>query len=399
MASYSKRYKKDPETGEILIDPKTGKPIIHLWRVLFTVNGKRIELSAKTRKKAEEKMNNYIKELSGYGSILAKHDISTSELLYTYLFTVKINEVSHSTFELLSNIYTKNIKDSIISDIKILNITQPEIQDFLNTLGTKYSYSYIRQHYLLLLSAFEYACKNDLIRKNPVKGISLPNKTNKTSKINDCFTLDEQRAYIKALEHEKYKLVMLTALFTGMRKSEVTSLKWNCVDTEHKIIRVVEVTQNVKVYSNDGTFSKKTITKPPKSKAGFRDIPIPNFLNDLLIAHKPSGDIDDLFVFTTSNNTPLAPRNILTYHKRACERAKIRPVEINGKTVYKGITFHGLRHTYITRLIEAGENIKKVQELAGHSDIETTLAIYTHVMKDSLRTSADKQEELYQNLT
>ncbi len=399
MASYSIRYKRDPKTGEILIDPKTKKEIVSSWRVTAIIDGVKKEFTGKTKKLAEEKMKAYILDIETHGSSLNKQRLTVSQLVYTYLFTVKINEVTHSTFELLNNIYNKNIKTSQISEMQISQITQISIQEFLNNLGNKYSYSYVRQHYLLLLAAFEYACTNNLIRKNPVKGISLPKKNNKISKTDDCFTLDEQKAYIKALEHEKYKLAMLTALFTGMRKSEVISLKWNCVDTERKVIKVVEVMQNVKIYSNTGEYKKETITKPPKSSAGYRDIPIPNFLNELLIAHKPKNYNEDSFVFTTSNNTPLSPRNLLAYHKRTCERAKIRPVTIDGKTTYKGITFHALRHTYITRLIEAGENIRKVQELAGHADIETTLKIYTHIMKDSIRTAANKQDELYDALT
>lgn len=398
MASYSKRYKKDPVTGEIMIDPKTKKEIIIGWRLQDIINGQRKEFTGKTKKEAELKRDLYKEDLQKYGSVLSKQNYTISEMVYNYLFTVKINEVAHSTFELLTNLYNKNIKNSTIAEIQISDTTQSTIQEFLNKLGETYSYSYVRQHYLLLLASFEYGIKNNLLRVNPAKGISLPKQNNKITKTNDCFTLEEQKSYIKALKDEKYELVMLTALFTGLRKSEIISLKWGCVDTEQKIIRVIEITQTVKVYTNTGSYKKETITKPPKSKAGFRNVPIPDFLNNLLVKHKPKNCSDDSFVFLTSKNTPLTPRNILFYHKRACERAKIRPTTVDGKTTYKGITFHGLRHTYITRLIEAGENIRKVQELAGHADIETTLQIYTHVMKDSVKMSAIKQDKLYKSL-
>ena len=398
MASYSKRYKKDPETGEILIDPKTKKEIIIGWRIAEIINGQRKEFTDKTKKDAQAKRDAYVNELNNYGNIIKDTSITVAELVYDFLFSVKINQVSNLTFQLLNNIYNKHIKDSKFGSLKINEVTQSLVQKYLNQLSTKhsYSYSYIRQHYLLLLGAYNNALENDLIRKNPVKGVTLPQQNKKVRKVDDCFTLEEQKAYIRALEEEPYKLVMLIALFAGLRQSEVTSLKWNCVNTEEKYIKVSAVTQNVKVYSNDGTFEKQQITKAPKSAASFRTVPIPNFLNDLLIQYKPDVDnIEKQLVFKSSTGSQLSAKIVLSRHKKACERAKIRPVEVDGKTQYKGITFHGLRHTYITRLIEAGENIKKVQQLAGHSNAETTLKIYTHVMRDSVRSAAEKQDLLY----
>ena len=398
MASYSKRYKKDPKTGEIMIDPKTKKEIIIGWRIAEIINGKRKEFTGKTKKDAQAKRDAYVNELNNYGNVIKDTTLTVAELVYDFLFSVKINQVSNLTFQLLNNIYNKHIKDSKFGALKVNEVTQSSVQKYLNQLYTKhsYSYSYIRQHYLLLLGTYNNALENDLIRKNPVKGVTLPQQNKKIKKVDDCFTIEEQKAYITALKEEPYKLVMLIALFAGLRQSEITSLRWDCVNTEEKYIRVSAVTQNVKVYSTDGSFKKQQITKAPKSAAGFRTVPIPNFLNELLIEYKPNIDnIEKQLVFQSPTGLQLSAKFVLGRHKKACERAKIRPIEIDGKIQYKGITFHGLRHTYITRLIEAGENIKNVQQLAGHSNAETTLKIYTHVMRDSVRSAAEKQDSLY----
>ncbi len=92
-------------------------------------------------------------------------------------------------------------------------------------------------------------------------------------------------------------------------------------------------------------------------------------------------------------------RNVQKYHSRNCTRAKINPIiDAKGNTIYEGINFHGLRHTFATRMIESGESIKTVQDLLGHQDAQTTLNIYTHSLIETKKASADKQNALYEML-
>ncbi|MGL4736916.1 MAG: tyrosine-type recombinase/integrase, partial [Cellulosilyticaceae bacterium] len=90
------------------------------------------------------------------------------------------------------------------------------------------------------------------------------------------------------------------------------------------------------------------------------------------------------------------------YHSRICENAKINPIEVTLEdksiTKYLGISFHALRHTFATRLLESGENIKTIQILLGHSDIETTLNIYTHILEDTKKATTHKQQALFEEL-
>jgi integrase len=133
------------------------------------------------------------------------------------------------------------------------------------------------------------------------------------------------------------------------------------------------------------------VTKGTKSSKGNknkekRTVPIPAFLIKEFKQHRlrTKGD----YVFCTSIGTTLSADNIRKYHHKICEKAKV-----------KSISFHALRHTYATRLLENGENFKTIQELLGHADIKTTLNIYTHVLEDTKKSAADKLEALYKNIS
>lgn len=100
-----------------------------------------------------------------------------------------------------------------------------------------------------------------------------------------------------------------------------------------------------------------------------------------------SSYVDSGFVFTTKVGTPIEPRNFLRTFYRITEKAGLN------------INFHALRHTFATRLLEANTNPKVVQELLGHSDISTTLNIYSHVLFDTKQKAIGEINDLMKNLT
>ena len=393
MASISKRRRID----------KDGKEVIS-WMGQINTKGMRKTFYGKTKREVEEKIKNYNTELHQYGSERVKTNITVADWVYKHLLTNKLPELAPGTFDLYMNIYNAHIKKSALGKMQLTDVTQIHVQEFLNAYPSL-AYSTLKKFYLVLLSAFEAAIKNHIIRVNPAKGVIIPNKT-KTPKQVEVLTLEQQKAYIKATEGEKYQLFYLTALFTGLRQGELIALKWKHVNLNKNIIHVNEIVQRSYVYDRYGNASKKTLTKAPKTKSSIREVPIPEFLAELLKEHKPLGEtkiINQRYVFETSTGNCLTPTNVRKYHKRICESAKINPVTIkdeygNLQTIYKGVSFHALRHTFATRSLEEGESIKLLQVILGHSDIETTLNIYTHVLEDTKAASAHKQHSLYHKL-
>ncbi|MGL4737934.1 MAG: tyrosine-type recombinase/integrase [Cellulosilyticaceae bacterium] len=394
MASISKYYRKD----------KDGTKKQYGWRGQIELpTGKRKTVYGKTKANVQSKIDLINNDLLNYGTTLSTSKYTVSEWTHTHLFTNKIHKLSASTFELYIGVYKNYIAPSSLGEMQVSDVTHLHIQEFLNS-HNHLSHTSLKKFYLVLLSAFNSAIKNNLIRINPAKGVIIPNKEKERSDI-EILTKDQQRDYILATKGEKHELLFLTALFTGLRQGELIALRWENVDLEHGIIRVCESIKRSRVYTSDGKSTMQAITKPPKSKAGNREVPIPQFLLEKLIAHKPSEDSDQLnkkYVFETSSGNSLYSRNISTYHLRVCKRAKINPIYADHQGTdlmdYKGIKFHALRHTYATRLLEAGENIKTVQVLLGHADIETTLNVYAHVLEDTKRASAEKQQSIFDSL-
>ncbi len=89
-------------------------------------------------------------------------------------------------------------------------------------------------------------------------------------------------------------------------------------------------------------------------------------------------------VFNTRNQTPLNPKNLLRRALRPACKALRLPL----------ISWHGFRHTHATQLAEVGESLRTAQSLLGHSDLETTLNVYTHAIPESQRRAVDKIAEV-----
>lgn len=150
----------------------------------------------------------------------------------------------------------------------------------------------------------------------------------------------------------------------------------------------VQVSKNIKRVKIDG---KYTIIEQstPKTKKSNRVVPIPQSILRELKLHKLEqnklkvliGNMynDNNIVFATETGTYIDGANINKRFRKSLTRADIEPIK-----------FHSLRHTYATRLFELGESPKTISELLGHSDIQTTLNIYTHVTEESKNVAINK---------
>jgi integrase len=169
-----------------------------------------------------------------------------------------------------------------------------------------------------------------------------------------------------------YRLYLpaLVALFTGMRLGEVLALRWGRVKFDGKTISVREALEPTKAGIR---------CKTPKTKAGRRDITLPNILVDALRDHRKAalelrmqlgaGRLpDDALLFANLEAEPLQPSNVSSDWG-----------ELAGRLGMPEVTFHGLRHTHASQLIAAGVDIVTVSKRLGHAKPSVTLAIYAHM--------------------
>lgn len=341
------------------------------WLGQVNKNGKRKSFYGKTKKEVEKKIHEYTQDVSTYGVEIEKTNTTLSEWIYKHLFTDKIHTTSASTFERSVSIYNSHFKDSSIGDTILRDIKTIHLQEFINE-KTDLSKSTMLKIKQLLNSAFISAINNNMIRINPVSGLKLPNSKNEIKEI-EILTREEQNKYVNALRGI-YRLILLTALYTGMRMGELLALKWENVDLDGYEINVVETSKRVKKYNNEGEGINTVITKKPKTSSGERIIPLPMFIVEMLVELKK----DKGYVFITSDGTRMSDSNLRRANFENCKRAGIR-----------NISLHALRHTYATRLIENGVDIKTVSELLGHSSVEITLNTYVHSSDTSKRSAVD----------
>ncbi len=162
-------------------------------------------------------------------------------------------------------------------------------------------------------------------------------------------------------EPDIYGAAYLLALNLGLRIGEVCGLKWSDINLAEKILYVNRTAIRV----GSGSYTRLTV-QTPKTESASREIPIPGELLSLLLRLKKAHS-SDVFILTGSKTSPQEPRTL---------RAKFnRFLKNHGMRI---IRFHALRHTFATRCIEHGFDVKTLSELLGHKDVKTTLQLYVH---------------------
>lgn len=164
--------------------------------------------------------------------------------------------------------------------------------------------------------------------------------------------------YLYSNEHRNSAGLLIT-FNTGMRIGEITALKWGDVDLKNKCIYVSRTRQRIKLMDSKAVVIEESV----KSKTSNRRIPINDTLYKFLIKYKTD---DENYVLTNSTK-PLEPRDIRANYTTLLKKLCI-----------EHISFHGIRHTFATRLVNNGVNIKVVSELMGHANVGITMDLYVH---------------------
>lgn len=190
-----------------------------------------------------------------------------------------------------------------------------------------------------------------------------------------CLSVEKQLELVHFLQnsHNVQKVGILLALYTGMRIGEICALRWRNIDLAEGQIHVVETLQ--RIYQKNIADAESTtaihpkgvseiVISSPKSQHSIRTIPLSN---NLIKELKGVRQTEEAFFLTGETGRFMEPRTYRDYYTRLLKRHGLPYVP-----------FHGLRHTFATRCIEAGCDYKTVSELLGHSDVKTTLHLYVH---------------------
>ena len=241
-----------------------------------------------------------------------------------------------------------------IGGYRLRDISPIQIQAIMASVADK-SNSLQSKILVLLRNIFRAALDNGLVAKSPVSTMLKPSGKRTQEKV--ALTPEECRLLLERVKNHRAKTFLLIALHTGMRRGEILGLQWNDIDFSKKMIQV----KHNAVLSETTT----TVSENLKTAAGSRTIPLTEELESWLIQRKKTSHSQ--YVIAMQNHKPLTKSSYKSMWKL-----------IERELPNTHVTAHILRHTYITRLFEAGLDIKEVQYLAGHSTVDMTLRVYTH---------------------
>ncbi len=158
-------------------------------------------------------------------------------------------------------------------------------------------------------------------------------------------------------------LGILICMYTGIRIGEICALKWSDVNIEEQIIHVHLTMQRIQ--DTDNSIKKtKVVVNSPKSNSSIREIPIPDELLKLLRSCQKKGEE---YLLTGMEHRFIEPRTMEYKFRKVANDCNI-----------KNIKFHSLRHTFATRCVELGFDIKSLSEILGHASVNITLNRYVH---------------------
>ena len=303
-----------------------------------------------------------------------------------WLMSKKYEDITTDRYNCLSTragVWIDNLQHAQINQIRPF-----ELQSVLFSIAAKnpntgkpMAKKTIKEYIQVINSIFNFAHENRVLEYNPATNLKTPQTATEPVK-RRALTLEE-RNRIMEFEHRAKPSAMLMML-SGLRRGEATALQWNDIDFDNNKISVTK----------SFNFKTKDFKAPKNGKA--RVVSVPQMLIDYLKTLPKNS----LFVLTNASGKMMTDdswRRLydsyihdlnIEYGFNGDAPNKFSPVKI--PMVITPFTPHELRHTFCTIMFEAGIDALTAKEQMGHSDIQTTLSIYTHLSQKHKECQVNK---------
>lgn len=331
------------------------------WQVDYSdAQGKRRARQFRTQREAIAYETKARGEIAAGTHVADAASITIKKAGEIWLQRCRLDELESGT---LRN-YTEHLRLHIlpfIGNVKLSRLTRPAVESFRDKLLETHSRTTAQKVLVSLKSLISEAQRRGLVVQNVAVGTKVKTASRHEKKA-AIPTKDEIRTLLSKMGElfpaaSPWRPLVITALFTGLRASELRGLTWDHVDFEKKVIRI---RQRADYRNQMGS---------PKSKAGTRDVPLAPMVLNALRQWRLACPRSELgIVFPTKNGTIIRHSRV---HQIWCEL-----LEMLHLPHYR---FHDLRHAAASLLIEQGWPAKKVQAIMGHGSIQITFDLYGHL--------------------
>lgn len=332
-------------------------------------------------KRDANKRLNEVKEEIYKEELLLPNEIILQDFLLDFLEKYKMN-LSITTYNCYMRICKKYIIP-LLGDIKLCDIKPIHIQNYVDDLLDLLTPQTIKVHLNILNLALKRAYRLKLIKENVVQFVEVPK--NKKYK-NEIYNAEDMKKLLEKSRETSLELPIILASGLGLRISEILGLTWNNIDFNDFTITIDKITVRDK---------GQVILKEPKTESSIRTISAPKEIILMLkqlkkdrLAAKLRGEKSHReLIFYDKNLNPIAQDVLSKKFRYFLQENNL-----------KHIRFHDLRHSHVTMLIDAKVSIKVISERVGHSNVNTTLNIYSHALREMDQEASDKiSDTLFNN--
>lgn len=374
-----------PKKGENIYKRKDGR-----WEgryIRSRENGRTLYgyVYGRTYHEVKEKQRSAVQKMRSAGNICAAQQACTMQVLAEKWFYQMKSQVKESTYRKYWNLWAWYIKPTfgqlLVSQVKNQTIEQFCVQ--LRTSGgvkqNGLSAKTVSATLSLLRSMLHLASRMDILVTCDLQAWNI-RQEQKSIRV---FTQEEQRVLCAHLNAELSlkNAGILMCLFTGIRIGELCALRWEDIHLTHRVICIQHTMQRLQTDDCSKQKTKIVITSP-KSSHSIRMIPLPENFSALLASLVPASG--NGYFLTGSEQRWIEPRSMQNHFKRVLQNCRISPAN-----------FHTLRHTFATRCIEVGFDVKSLSEILGHANVSITMNRYVHPSMDLKRDQMQKLSPLF----
>lgn len=321
-----------------------------------------------TKKDAERVLRGLLTELDK-GAYVEPQKLTVGEFMERWLRDCARGRVSPGTFETYQVMAREHIIGGPIGRIPLAELRPLHIQElYAAMLERGLSPSTVNYVHILLRQALGHAVRWQMLARNPAEAVDAPRRERKEMRALDAAQV---QALVRGIKDLRLLVPVVLAVGCGLRRSEITGLRWEDVDFQGGRLHISQTVQRLA--------GKGLVPLPTKTHRSRRAVALPAAVAAILKAWRKQQAQERLaagpawretgLVCTAPGGGPLEPDWITKQFRKAAGELGLPPVR-----------FHDLRHTHATLLLKANVHPKVVSERMGHAQVGVTLDVYSHVL-------------------